>query len=167
MEPCSVDETLRLMATLPAPEGLAERVQAGLRAAPRSTVILSWPMSQSPNGSFLRGAAAAAIVCVVAGGGWRIYSRIPTSTAPQVLQMPQHSGASYGFGSANARRVPETLEGPVLTHHHAEPSVAAPQSAPASQAEPAKAILPFKSPARPAAKSRKKSVHPTTVVPVQ
>ena len=65
-----------------------------------------------------RGAAAAAIVCVVAGGGWRIYSHVQTPAAPtaNVITMPARVGGTSGFSSANAIRTPDTLAGPVLTH---------------------------------------------------
>ncbi len=76
----TVDATLRLIANLPAPEGLAERVQAGLRAemlsAPRRARVLQWPSALRPGHGLMRSAAAAAIVAVVAGGGWSVYSRV-------------------------------------------------------------------------------------------
>ena len=79
------EKTLRLVASLPAPEGLADRVQEELRTAPRGR-LLQWPTAllagawmTSPA---LRGAAAAAIVCIVAGGGWRIYSHVQTPRLP-------------------------------------------------------------------------------------
>jgi len=59
------EETLRLIARLPAPVGLEDRVHAGLRSAPRSARVLAWPAAFSPAGGWLRAAAAAAIVFVV------------------------------------------------------------------------------------------------------
>ena len=150
--PGSAEETLRIIATLPAPEGLAERVHAGLRAAPprTSTIVVPWPSVFRPQGNFVRGAAAAAIVCIVAGGGWRIYSHIPPpagGVAPNLMVMPQRP-ASGGFGAANARHVPQTLEGPVLVQH----------AMPGPQAENVKAGSTAKPiPAGP--KSRKKIAH--------
>ena len=118
------DETLRLIAKLPAPDGLADRVQAGLRTAPAPGRVLQWRGSVRSSGQWIqstmaRGAAAAAIVCVVAGGGWRIYSTV--QPAANVLVMPapaKQSGAR--FGQAGGKRIPETLEGPKLTHPVAE-----------------------------------------------
>ncbi|HWE85813.1 MAG TPA: hypothetical protein VG267_12775 [Terracidiphilus sp.] len=116
----NAEETLRLVAAVHAPEGLVERVQAGLRAAPRTSRLLHWPLALSPGmwiySGALRGAAAAAIVCVVAGGGWRIYSHVQPASSAKVIVMPARVGASGGFSSAGAMRTPETLNGPVLTH---------------------------------------------------
>ena len=119
------EDTLRLIASLPAPEGLPDRVRAGLRAAPEASRILSWRTPLRPPGGWMysglvRGAAAAAIVCVVAGGGWRIYSHVLTIPAARAVLVPEPvtpftPGAS-GFSPAAARRVPETLDGPVLKH---------------------------------------------------
>ena len=39
----SAEETLRLIASLPAPAGLEDRVHAALRAAPRRGRVLAWP----------------------------------------------------------------------------------------------------------------------------
>jgi len=119
------EDTLRLIASLPAPEGLPDRVRAGLHAAPVPRRMLFWPSPLRPPGGWMysglvRGAAAAAIVCVVAGGGWRIYSHVLTIPAARAVLVrepvtPMAPGGS-GFSPANARRVPETLEGPVLKH---------------------------------------------------
>ena len=120
---CSAEDTLRLLANLPAPEGLVERVQISLRTAPRTASVLQWPVALRPadgwmHGAAMRGAAAAAIVCVVAGGGWSIYSRVPPYAPPaaKAITMPARVGSSGGFSSAGAMRKPETLNGPVLTH---------------------------------------------------
>jgi hypothetical protein len=112
----SVEATLRVIASLPAPEGLAGRVQAGLNAAPRSARVLSWPTAFAPASSWVRGAAAAAIVCVVAGGGWRIYTHVQPSPSAHVIEFPVQGATSGGFSSAGAKRVPNSLNGPVLTH---------------------------------------------------
>ncbi len=152
--PGSAEETLRLVATLPAPHGLADRIQSGLHYAPRNARILFWPEALGPRGSFARGAAAAAIVCVVAGGGWRIYSRVPAQASPQVIQMP-HRYAPGGFGAANARHVPQTLDGPVLIQHAPVPL----------QAEPVKALNIPPAPAIPL-KPKKKFAHPVAAAPV-
>ena len=108
------EKTLRRIATLPAPAGIEERVQARLKNQ-RNSVVL-WPGANARGGwaqrSWFRGAAAAAIVAVVAGGGWGIYSK--TQPAPaQGIALP-HVGAPGGFSGANAIRMPKTLQGPVL-----------------------------------------------------
>jgi len=132
------EETLRLIANLPAPEGLAERVQAGLRAAslsasnPVRAKILHWPVALRLDHGWMRGAAAAAIVFAVAGGGWGIYSRVaPAPRTPQTrgIALPRVA-APGGFGGAGAMRTPQTLNGPTVvqpaTAHSATP---APQAA--------------------------------------
>lgn len=118
----SGEDTLRLVARLPAPEGLADRIQEGLRHAPPTARVLHWTKPLLPSGSWMqstmaRGAAAAAIVVIVAGGGWRIYSRVQPPPAARVLSMPPRvAPGSGGFAQSNAKRVPQTLNGPVLTH---------------------------------------------------
>jgi hypothetical protein len=127
----SAERTLRIIASLPAPEGLVDRVQAGLRAAPQTGRVLGWRGPLKPVGgwrhngwmhsgwmrtSAARGAAAAAIVCVVAGGGWRIYSRVQPAPANVIVMPVRVAPSGGGFSQAGARRVPETLQGPVLTH---------------------------------------------------
>ncbi|MGC1462237.1 MAG: hypothetical protein WA802_08550 [Terracidiphilus sp.] len=108
----SAEATLRLIARLPAPQGLEERVNAGLRSAPRTGRVLQWPNALRPTSSWMRGAAAAAIVFVVAGGGWGIYMRVQPSQPARVIAMPPRVGA--GFSSAGAMRTPQTLNGPVV-----------------------------------------------------
>ncbi len=114
------EATLRLLARLPAPEDLEDRVHLFLRAAPRRGRILSWPAALGPDSRWLRGAvgrgaAAAAIVCVVAGGGWGVYSRVQPAQTTQVIATPRVAAPS-GFSSAGAMRTPQTLNGPVLAH---------------------------------------------------
>jgi hypothetical protein len=124
------EKTLRMVASLPAPEGLEDRVQEGLKKAPRGR-LLEWPMALMPRGWMsapaLRGAAAAAIVCIVAGGGWRIYSHVQTPAAPtaNVVVMPARVGTQGAFSNAGAMRTPDTLARPVLAHSVA-PQAAAP-----------------------------------------
>jgi hypothetical protein len=119
----AAEETLRLLAKLPPPEGLVDRVQSRLRTAPPAAKVLGWPVALRPaggwmHGDFVRGVAAAAIVCVVAGGAWGIYMHVPPAAAPaaKVIVMPARVGSSGGFSSAGAMRTPDTLKGPVLTH---------------------------------------------------
>jgi hypothetical protein len=74
----------------------------------------------------MRTAAAAAIVFVVAGGGWGVYTRVEHNQPAKVIVMPARMPAPGGFSGAGAMRTPLTLPGP-----------AAPQ--PAKASEPAKA----------------------------
>jgi len=110
------EDTLRLIAHLPAPEGLEVRVKAGLRAAPRTARILDWPVALRPGSDWVRSAAAAAIVFVVVGGGWGVYSRVQQPQPARVIVMPPRVAAPGGFSSGGAMRTPNTLNGPVVTH---------------------------------------------------
>jgi len=112
----SFEETLRLIASLSAPEGLEDRIQAGLRAAPKPATarILAWPTALRLENAWLRAAAAAAIVAVVIGGGWVISSRVQPAQPAQAITIPQHAGSQGGFSSAGAMRTPQTLNGPVV-----------------------------------------------------
>jgi len=130
----AAEETLRLIASLPAPEGLEDRVHAGLLAAGRRGRVLAWPAAFTPASAWVRSAAAAAIVFVVAGGGWGIYSHVQPGQPARVIAMP-HASASGGFSGAGAMRTPQTLNGPVVAH-------------PAT-AQPPKAKVPAKVAARP------------------
>jgi len=117
----SAEETLRLIAGLPATEGLEERLKAGLKAAPKKGRVLAWADPSKSGGGWMRStavraAAAAAIVCVVAGGGWSVYSRVQPAQMPKVIAMPQRVAAPGGFSSAGAMRTPQTLNGSVLAH---------------------------------------------------
>jgi hypothetical protein len=138
------EETLRLIARLPAPEGLAERVQAGLRAAslsasnPGRARILHWPAAlQLDNAwmrsAWMRGAAAAAIVFVVAGGGWGIYSRVAPVPQTRGIVLP-HVATPGGFSGAGAMRTPQMLNGPTVVHPApaSQAGKSAAKSAPAS-----------------------------------
>lgn len=126
----AAEATLRLIATLPAPQGLAERVQLRLAAAPRPARLLAWPAALRSgsnwmqggwrNSSALRTAAAAAIVFAIAGGGWGVYSRVQPASSAKVIVMPPRSNANSGFSSANAIRTPQTANGPVLAKPAAE-----------------------------------------------
>ncbi len=112
------EETLRLIASLPAPEGLEDHVHAALRAAQnRDRVlgrgrVLAWPRAIRAESSWMRSAAAAAIVFVVAGGGWGVYTRVEQSQTPKVIVMPVRIPAPGGFSGAGAIRTPLTLPGP-------------------------------------------------------
>ena len=117
-------ETLQLIARLPAPEGLEERIQAGVRAnlrtAPKTPRILAWPLGSREKGSWTQSAAwravaAAAIVCVVLGGVWGILSLVQIAQPVNAVVQPPHVSAPVGgFSSAGAMRLPQTLQGPVV-----------------------------------------------------
>ena len=126
------EETLRLVASLPAPEGLEDRLHAALRAAPRTARVLAWPKAFRPESNWMRTAAAAAIVFVVAGGGWGVYTRVERSQPSKVIVMPMRVPEGGGFSGAGAIRVPQTLPGP-----------AAPQPASAIPAKPKAAKKPL------------------------
>jgi hypothetical protein len=118
----NAEETLRMIATLPAPDGLADRVQARLGSAPRRPFLLTWSGGGRNGWMFrpifsqgLRGCAAAAIVVLVAGGGFTIYSRVQRSPNANVV-VPARVGNGGGFSNAGAMRTPDTLKGPVLAN---------------------------------------------------
>ncbi len=65
----------------------------------------------------MRGAAAAAIVFVVAGGGWGVYTRVESTRIAQnqpvkVIVMPARMPSAGGLQGAGAMRPPVTLPGP-------------------------------------------------------
>jgi hypothetical protein len=132
--PGEFESTLRMIAHLPAPDGLAERVQAGLQTAARSrrARIFHWPsVPRIENGwmqsSLVRSAAAAAIVAVVFGGGWSLYSRYEPAQPSSAIALPTRGAGQSGqggFSSAGAMRTPQTLNGPVV----AIPATAAAQT---------------------------------------
>ena len=136
----TVEDTLRLIANLPAPEGLEDRVYASLRtaqqSAPHKGRVLAWPGTGFRLGSdWMRSAAAAAIVLVVAGGGWGIYTRVQPAKG---IAAPPHVAAPVGFSSSGAMRTPNTLNGPVLTH----PMTAKPQLAKSPAKKPLHRVKP-------------------------
>ena len=133
------EETLRLIASLPAPDGLEDRGNAALSAAQsRDRVlgrgrVLAWPRAIRPESGWMRTAAAAAIVFVIAGGGWGVYMRVEQENQPaKVIVMPARMPAPGGFSGAGAMRTPLTLPGP-----------AAPQPAKANLAPPKMATKPL------------------------
>ncbi|MGA2538391.1 MAG: hypothetical protein ABSF53_20445 [Terracidiphilus sp.] len=107
------EATLRLIASLPAPHGLEDRVQARLLTAPRRGRVIAWPMSLVRDSGWMRSAAAAAIVCVVAGGGWGIYARVQGGQVARSIAGPAVPGSS-SFSTGEARRRPQTLNGPTV-----------------------------------------------------
>lgn len=138
----SGEETLRLIAGLPAPAGLEDRVKRALRQAPRRSRLLDWTaaFASKADSGWMRSLAAAAIVLAVLGGGWGIYLRVQPAQAPKSAAVPVRSG----FSSAGAVRTPVTLPGP-----------AAVPTAPtnASPASPAPAKTAIKVPVNPGQKS--------------
>jgi hypothetical protein len=112
------DTALRLIAALPAPAGLEDRVHAALRAMPPQSRgagrLLAWTGPRGAANGWMRSAAAAAIAFVVVGGGWGVYSRV--QQPGRVITMPVRVVAPGGFGGAGAIRTPQTLNGPVLSH---------------------------------------------------
>jgi hypothetical protein len=107
--------TLRLVARLPAPEGLEDRIQSGMKLAVTNGRItgrmLAWPGAQPMTSGWMRAAAAAAIVFVVAGGGYGVYSRVQPGLAIQEVTTPR----AGRFGEAGAAVRPKTLQGPSVT----------------------------------------------------
>jgi hypothetical protein len=154
----SAEVTLRLIARIPAPEGLEDRVMAGLKTAPRAARVLHWPAVLQPATSWMRGAAAAAIVFVVAGGGWGIYTHVQPGQPARVITMPPHVGAAGGFSNAGAMRTPETLNGPMLT----QPFVAQPVIAQPAQTKPLKKVS---APITPAIHSQTQAAHKVSAAP--
>ncbi len=128
-ESSSAEETLRLIASLPAPAGIEERVYAALRVVPDRDPqqealvpeighrgrVLAWPSASRMQSHWMRTAAAAAIVFVVVGGGWGVYSRVQHGQPTRIILMPRIPSVG-GFSGAGAMRMPETVPGPVLTH---------------------------------------------------
>lgn len=112
------EKTLRLIASLPAPEGIEERVKAGLRSAPREAQLISPQAAGYRKGwqhnSAMRAAAAAAIVIAIGGGGWEVYSHIRVAPEPAAVATPQPVERRSGLSAAGTKRVPQTLEGPVV-----------------------------------------------------
>jgi hypothetical protein len=113
------ERSLRLIATLPAPVGIEDRVKAGLRSAPASTGVIKWPLASLNRAglaqvSYLRAAAAAAIVFVVAGGGWGVFTHFGPAPMPAAEAVPQRIGGGGGLSPAGAMRTPKTVEGPTI-----------------------------------------------------
>lgn len=125
------EATLRLIASLLAPEGLEGRMIAGLHSAPRSGRVLSWPGSLAPTREWFRTAAAAAIAFAIVGGGWGVYSRVQPSSAKAT--MPR-TGVGGGFSNAGAVRVPQTVPAPEAVH--SAPAAVKPTPVKSDEAKP-------------------------------
>jgi hypothetical protein len=153
--PSTAEVTLRLIANLPAPEGLEDRVHVGLRSAPRSARVLAWPVRFPGSGEWMRAIAAAAIVFVVAGGGYGIYSHVSPGQPAQGVAGPRIS-APGGFSEGGAVRRPQTLQGPVVVTHAtatATPKPKAPIKPATAMPIKARSTAESKSPASPAAQA--------------
>jgi len=147
------EDTLRLIARLPAPPGLEDRVHAALRSASNRSLqrqdfvdgarpqgrVLAWPKPISRKSDWMRAAAAAVIVFVVAGGGWGVYTHVQHGLPTKVIAMPRVFQPG-GFSGAGAMRTPQTLPGPTV-NLPAKPLPAAPKAAkkPATRPAPARA----------------------------
>jgi cytoskeletal protein RodZ len=111
------EETLRLLAQLPAPAGLEGRIHHKLRTAartgPHDGRVLAWPLPAKAGREWMRAVAAAAIAFVIAGGGWGVYSRVQPRRVEGITLTPH--GAPGGFAGANAVRTPQTIDGPVVS----------------------------------------------------
>jgi hypothetical protein len=103
------EETLRLLARLPAPEGLNDRIHSRLemttRPARRSFLASIWSLWMPAQR--LQFAGAALLVLAVAGSTWSVYHT--SNRAGNVTPVPP-AGPSTSFGSAGAERVPQTLK---------------------------------------------------------
>jgi hypothetical protein len=95
----------------------------------------------------MRTAAAAAIVFVVAGGGWGVYTRVERGQPTRVIVMPPRVNSGGGFSGAGAMRTPETLPGPVVS----QPETPKPVAPMTKQPQPAK----IKAGKKPAAAGKK------------
>lgn len=150
--PGAGEETLRLIASLPVPTGLEDRMHAALRVAPergprrqifvagvaRRGRVLAWPSALTPQSSWMRTVAAAAIVFIVAGGGWGVYTRVQQNQPARVIVMPPRVVMPGGFSGAGAMRTPETLPGPALMHPVAPKHAQLQQTQPMAGKKPAK-----------------------------
>lgn len=111
------EATLRLLAGVAAPEGLAERVKAGLQASEVGPVrgrVLAWPAGlEMQRGGWLQAAAAAALLLAVAGGGWGVARWVAPEQTTQGFPVAARPALQGGFSAAGAMRRPETLVGPL------------------------------------------------------
>jgi hypothetical protein len=112
------ESTLRLIAQLPAPQGLEDRIRITLADAYRRKPgrLFFWPVSGAAGNAWLRSAAAAAIALVIVGGGWSISVRMQPWQRRHISVAPSQISAPGGFSGAGAIRTPQTLNGPVLAH---------------------------------------------------
>ncbi|WP_263359999.1 hypothetical protein [Acidicapsa ligni] len=113
------EHTLRLLANLPPPEGLTDRIHHRLRFAPepRGMRFLNWRFLGQP-AMGLQFAGAALVLVALAGGSWSLYHRAGhvQAVVPQTgnsvsapVNAPASPVESSGFRNAGAVRVPPTL----------------------------------------------------------
>jgi hypothetical protein len=134
----AAEVTLRLIARLPVPQGLENRIDARLRATPRRARVLAWPLA----GEWMRAAAAAAIVSVVAGGGWGIFLRVHPGQFSPGISGPSLA-APGGFTEGGAVRRPQTLTGPRVAATPAASTALKPKARPrTSSTAPARGTSP-------------------------
>jgi hypothetical protein len=137
------EETLRLLARLPSPQGLEERLQARLQATAGAAQprVLRWPVALRLESAWLRMAVAAVIVAVVVGGAWVVSSRLQPAQPAQAISIPPHEGAQSGFSSAGAMRTPQTLDRPIVKEPGTTPAPTHPHAArkPVRRGKPAMA----------------------------
>jgi hypothetical protein len=164
------EETLRFLARLPAPDGLADRLHAALREGELSageepgrfgrfvarlnfqieSRIGALRLKFDPEKPWVRPLAAAAIVLVVVGGGWGVYAAGRMGQRPAAAAMPAHMpAASGGFSSAGAVRTPVTLSSPAAAQPESaqpnpvkKPAANGKPSAPAVPAKPSLSLVP-------------------------
>jgi hypothetical protein len=151
------ERSLRMIASLPAPVGIEDRVKSGLRGAPMQTGVIGWPLSSPNRGwaqvSYMRAAAAAAIVVVVAGGGWGVYTHFGAAPTPTAVAVPQRIDGSGGISAAGAKRTPKTVEGPTIAIPKTDRRETGVSNAPARQhatrqGKKNRASIPFAAPIR-------------------
>ncbi len=142
-----MEDTLRLLAHVPVPDGLEERIHTALERRPRHSQVLEWPAALEPGtisggSQWMRAAAAAAIVFAVAGGGWGVYLHVQHPAGRMtVTPMVQPVAAPGGFSSAGAMRTPQAVKGPVVAQR-LNPDKAAKRKKTAHSAVPAEALQP-------------------------
>jgi hypothetical protein len=110
-----VERTLRLVAGLDAPLGLAERVKARVapaQAAPARGRLLAWPQSRAGRAQWLRGAIAAGLLAAVAAGGAVAYRWVAPASMAHTAPATARPAVQQKFSTAGAMRTPLTLQGP-------------------------------------------------------
>ena len=111
-------ETLRLVARLDAPEGLAERVKTHLartQEQPARGRVLPWPAADRVvRTQWLRGAVAAGLLLSVAGGGVSAYRWVAPAPVARTAPAAVRPAPQQNFSTGGAMRTPVTLHGPVV-----------------------------------------------------
>ena len=106
------DETLRLLARAEVPEGLAERVKARLKEG----AVIQWPEKPSVAAMWMKRAAAAAIVFVVSGGSWFVYTGVNSAAGARQGDKPMvlPSQIQGGFSTADGMKKVDPLTAPII-----------------------------------------------------